>query len=172
MNRYKKGADLERKAVNDHRRYKHNTENSFTSKRLQKCTRCQKVLSFNMFHKDQYKRLGIRFHCKLCIKKYNNIPIIKLKHEQYRKNRLLDIRNTVFRAYGNKCFCCNESTSEFLTIEHLQGHGRQHKKKLGGQSYFYPWLIKNNFPKEFTILCMNCNFAKGIHGGCPHEKKT
>jgi hypothetical protein len=33
----------------------------------------------------------------------------------------------------------------------------------------YRWLVKNNFPKEFQILCHNCNFAKFRLGTCPHE---
>ena len=24
------------------------------------------------------------------------------------------------------------------------------------------WIIKNNFPKGFQVLCHNCNYAKGI----------
>jgi len=34
----------------------------------------------------------------------------------------------------------------------------------------YSWLKKNNFPKGFQVLCMNCNFAKGKLGKCPHQK--
>ena len=32
------------------------------------------------------------------------------------------------------------------------------------------WMIKNNFPKGFQVLCHNCNLAKGFYGKCPHEK--
>ena len=32
------------------------------------------------------------------------------------------------------------------------------------------WLVTNNFPKGFQILCSNCNFAKGVLGKCPHQK--
>ena len=32
------------------------------------------------------------------------------------------------------------------------------------------WIIKNNFPKGFQILCHNCNSAKAVYGKCPHEK--
>jgi hypothetical protein len=34
---------------------------------------------------------------------------------------------------------------------------------------FYKWLVEHNFPPRFRTLCMNCNFARGIHGYCPHE---
>lgn len=34
------------------------------------------------------------------------------------------------------------------------------------------WIRKNNFPKGFQILCMNCNWGKGNSkdNKCPHEK--
>ena len=35
------------------------------------------------------------------------------------------------------------------------------------------WLITNNFPNGFQILCWNCNFAKGspaVSFKCPHQK--
>ena len=32
------------------------------------------------------------------------------------------------------------------------------------------WLITNNFPMGFQILCWNCNVAKGILGVCPHQE--
>lgn len=33
-------------------------------------------------------------------------------------------------------------------------------------------FIKQNFPKdEYQLLCMNCNFAKGLYSGCPHQRQ-
>ena len=34
------------------------------------------------------------------------------------------------------------------------------------------WIIKNNFPEGFKILCHNCNNAKGFYGKCPHQKQS
>ena len=36
------------------------------------------------------------------------------------------------------------------------------------------WIIKNNFPKGFQVLCSNCNFAKGLkknNNKCPMKNK-
>ena len=35
------------------------------------------------------------------------------------------------------------------------------------------WIMANNYPNGFQILCHNCNFAKGHSkdGKCPHEMK-
>jgi len=34
-----------------------------------------------------------------------------------------------------------------------------HKKEIGKRIYL--WLLKNNFPKGFQILCFGCNIEKG-----------
>jgi hypothetical protein len=80
------------------------------------------------------------------------------------------VRLLVFAAYGGKCACCGEGTYEFLTIDHVNGGGRRHREEIGGSgSSIYSWLRKNNFPAGFRVLCMNCNFAAGKFGGCPHS---
>ena len=74
-------------------------------------------------------------------------------------------------AYGGKCVCCGETIIEFLTIDHINGGGTKHRKEVVG-GRLYDWLIKNNFPEGYQILCMNCNMAEGIFGGCPHKRNT
>jgi len=76
----------------------------------------------------------------------------------------------VVAAYGGYCKCCGESAHEFLTIDHVNGGGSQHRKQVGSQ--FYSWLKRQGFPKEgYRLLCMNCNFAIGKYGSCPHESE-
>jgi len=92
-----------------------------------------------------------------------------------RKHRL-KIKNRIFNHYGWKCACCGENNKEFLSIDHINGGGRQHIRSLGGGKFWggdilYRWLIKNNFPEGFRTLCMNCNFAIGKVGYCPHRSK-
>ncbi len=68
------------------------------------------------------------------------------------------------------CACCGESNIEFLSIDHINGGGNKHRKiiKKNGSS-FYRWLIKENFPLGYQVLCLNCNIAKSRFGHCPHE---
>ena len=68
-----------------------------------------------------------------------------------------------------KCACCGESMFEFLSIDHIGGGGKAHRKKIGGSSYLYSWLERNGFPEGFQVLCHNCNQAIGIFGYCPHK---
>lgn len=80
---------------------------------------------------------------------------------------------TVMNHYGGTpaiCACCGESAIEFLTIDHIDGRGSEHRDKIGRDgSSLYVWLIRNGFPEGFQVLCMNCNFSKGHYGYCPHR---
>ncbi len=77
-------------------------------------------------------------------------------------------RRLVFDNYGRKCVCCGESNQKFLTIDHINGGGTIHRKKIHGQTYI--WLVKNNYPEGFQVLCFNCNWGKYNNKGiCPHN---
>lgn len=87
---------------------------------------------------------------------------------EYHKIRRNNDRKLVFKHYGEKCECCGESNIKFLTIDHINGGGRKHRKEIKG--HLYSWLVKNNFPNGFQVLCYNCNCGKRINNGiCPHK---
>ncbi len=59
----------------------------------------------------------------------------------------------------------------FLTIDHIDGSGAEHRKKLTVS--ITKWLAKHNYPEGFQILCWNCNQGKFYNGGvCPHKATT
>jgi hypothetical protein len=79
------------------------------------------------------------------------------------------------------CNCCGlNSHIEFLTVDHIAGRQEmdsepglkklKYMSKLSGTALVI-WIIKNNFPKGFQILCHNCNQTKGYYGKCPLENK-
>lgn len=68
-------------------------------------------------------------------------------------------RRVVFEHYGKKCVRCGEDDIRVLSIDHINNDGAQHRKKLDGKP-LYPWLIKNEFPEGFQVLCRNCNWLK------------
>lgn len=89
------------------------------------------------------------------------------------RERAKRVRLEVIKRYGGKCACCGESTIEFLSIDHVRGGGRKHRRELGATNYggtrYYMWIIKNNFPDGLRVLCYNCDMARGFSGYCPHE---
>lgn len=81
------------------------------------------------------------------------------------------LRKDAIAAYGGKCVCCNLSEHEFLTFDHKNGGGTLHRKyDNGARSNICRWLRDNDYPREFQLLCMNCNWARGKYGYCPHER--
>jgi hypothetical protein len=89
----------------------------------------------------------------------------KSKSDTYHK-----VKNEVFQKYGGyKCNCCGEETIEFLTVDHINGGGKRHRKEI--RIDFYLWLKRNKFPDGFQILCMNCQFGRKKCIECPHKSE-
>ena len=125
--------------------------------------RCDEAKIYREAHKEE---LSIKYH----VKHQTNSEFRESKRvyslAKHRNNRTIVINH-----YGGKCACCGESTYEFLAIDHINGGGTAHRREIKGYgSRMCDWLIKNNFPDGFQILCHNCNLAKGFYGQCPHQK--
>ena len=121
---------------------------------------------------------------KAYIKKYQQLP----KYKAGQKERADNIRLKVLQYYSKRlsksdipcCWCCGENFHiDFLAVDHITGRKEMDSElklvKLGYSSSMVGtkllrWIIKNNFPEGFKILCHNCNQAKGFYGKCPHEK--
>lgn len=96
-------------------------------------------------------------------------PTTAAKREVQKRYRLKR-RQDVLVAYGGKCACCGEAQNEFLSIDHIDGGGREHRRQIGtGANVLYHWLRKNDYPEGFRVLCHNCNAARGFYGYCPHQ---
>ena len=93
----------------------------------------------------------------------------------YRKRKRDDktrCKKQAIEGYGSKCACCGETEIIFLTIDHVNGKGAEHRRENGihAGASTYRFVINNNFPKEFQVLCWNCNTGRYINGGvCPHK---
>lgn len=99
-----------------------------------------------------------------------------LRGRQYQKNFRHRLKQEMLQAYGAACVCCGEDREEFLTLDHIDGRGRDHGKtyaKWGmGGAHVYLDLRRKGWPKDdYRILCMNCNWAKRGGGICPHERE-
>lgn len=97
--------------------------------------------------------------------------------EALRKSRA-KLKAEVYSHYGDKCACCGETESRFLTLDHVNGGGRAHRESLGRVGRVNPGPLailydikKRGFPADFQILCFNCNCGRQQNGGvCPHKE--
>lgn len=83
------------------------------------------------------------------------------------------IKKICYDHYGCKCVCCGEQEPAFLSIDHIENDGAVHRREQGTKgsgTWLYLWLIRNNFPSGFQILCWNCQWGKQLRGICPHRR--
>ena len=104
-------------------------------------------------HKEGKKKKGAKVMPPPIRRKYQNIYNENLKIE-------------VLTHYGRgqlACVQCGFDNIDALSIDHIYGNGRQHRRTIGarrGGKRIYAWLRKRNFPDGFQTLCMNCQFIK------------
>lgn len=157
------------------------------------CSICKNKLEYSHFYRRNDTKDGFRYECKSCLKqksltrnkriKTENPESVQKKSrsskEWYIKNKErvkinsknyhMKQRKRCIAHYGARCACCGEDRYEFLAIDHINGGGHKQRKE-GGITKISRWLIANNFPEGFRVLCHNCNVSLGIYGYCPHTK--
>ena len=118
------------------------------------CTRCGTLLV------DEHQYL----QCDRCREK---------NRAEWRED-IAHLKAEVMDHYGGRCACCGEARLPFLTIDHVNNDGKEHRKVMrtgGSGSNFYYKLRKQGFPGDppLQVLCWNCNMAKQHYSGiCPH----
>ncbi len=124
-------------------------------------TRANANIAKGLCSKCGVNKLVTKRHCDQCYSKHKSSA---------RKNYLI-LRDAVFNAYGGyKCTCCGEKQQAFLTIDHVNNNGCEHRRQIG-QSNCYRWLKQNDYPSGFQVLCMNCQWGRKNCGGvCPHQQ--
>jgi hypothetical protein len=83
------------------------------------------------------------------------------------------LERSVIKAFGARCQCCGFRDRRILEPAHITGACNPRCCQKHGQgTAFYQWLVDNNFPKGFGLLCPNCIAGRFRNGGrCPHEEK-
>lgn len=125
---------------------------------LKWCKQCKRERLVSEFHANKNAKNGLQSYCKTCCRKRNReFKIEILSH--YCDGEL-------------RCACCGETELDFLTLDHVNNDGAEHRRQLGAAGVsVYCWIKRNKFPTGFAILCWNCNAAKGRFGICPHQRK-
>lgn len=152
---------------------------------MKACTNCDRPN--RRFAKDSRRTDGLKSWCSDCVTEHARA--FRKTHKSYRtanarwaashkdqraayKKRERDkVRLEVLLHYSEgtlTCQCCREGNVEFLTIDHIDGGGREHRREIYCATY--RWLRTNGYPSGYRVLCMNCNFSIGVRGYCPHQR--
>lgn len=136
----------------------------------QKCLqKCNLNYSLKSYYKNKEKNREKRRNYSQSIQ---NNPELKKRKNKNNKIWRDKIKLKILIRYGGnppKCACCEEKQIKFLTIDHINNDGANHRKKIGRGSKIYFWLYKKKIMSNIQILCFNCNASKGIYGECPHK---
>jgi hypothetical protein len=60
------------------------------------------------------------------------------------------------------CRWCGQGDMDVLCLDHVNDDGKQHAKVSGHRcgQYLFRWLMKNDYPPGFQVLCASCNMKK------------
>jgi hypothetical protein len=104
-------------------------------------------------------------HCQPCRERVNG-------YNQFRRSKIVKL---IRLQYGESCTCCGESEPVFLTIDHVNDDGSEHRQEVGFDIYrflYAEFRRTGKWPEGFTTLCYNCNAGRWRNGGeCPHQRK-
>lgn len=84
------------------------------------------------------------------------------RHDEHLKNAVI---NVLTDGEGT-CRWCGQGDQDVLTIDHINDDGAKHRKEFGGRAFggraLYNWMVQNDYPPGFQVLCFNCNVKKEI----------
>ena len=139
--------------------------------------------------KEYQKKYNATYYSTPEAKAKKSTPEYKAYLKKYQKKDDVQ-RLKILQAYSKRlsnsdvpcCNCCGlNEYLDFLALDHIMGRVEMDSMPelvaIGYSSTLEnnklkDWIIRNNFPDGFQILCHNCNFAKGYprnNGKCPHE---
>jgi len=107
----------------------------------------------------------------------------RIYYEEHREEVKQDVRERtrklrlrVIKHYSEGKMCCGiceEERLPCLSIDHIDGRGAEHRRQpgVGKGTGFYLWIVRNNFPEGFQILCMNCQFIKRYEQNYKREEQ-
>jgi hypothetical protein len=173
-----------------------------------RCTKCGEVKPPSDFYVRRKSADGRDYRCKECalelVREYvtsnaaaiierrrrrrqERRDVIRAQDRRFRernraaraaqeRERRARFRTQVFDHYGWTCACCG--SIERLTLDHVNGDGREHREELFGDprigsARFYRWVIGQGFPADLATLCQPCNSSKRSGERCrlDHEMR-
>lgn len=149
------------------------------------CGRCREHKELCDFSRSSSRTTGVNSYCKECAasygKEYARVNHIRVKRNAWSLRR--KYRQIAFSHYSGspprcQCAACPNPQVDpiFLDIDHIDGLSTEERDYVKTHGYrkrsgkaLWGWLIENNFPAGFQVLCVSCNQGKSRNRGiCPH----
>lgn len=139
------------------------------------CSLCQKCIdNRSRISSEHYRRRKEAGTCYYCRRKPTQGTTMCKHHLEQSRDYRFQTKVSALDAYGGPvCIGCGADDIEILEIDHIDGGGCQHRKKvtsgMGGHP-FYQWLKREGYPPGYRVLCPTCN--KKAHAGLPLPTET
>lgn len=141
------------------------------------CTKCDLEKPLAEFAKDARCKDGRRSMCTSCaalaMREYRATDrgreiTNRIQRDYYRRAKLEAI---AYYSRGTmSCACCGEGELVFLTIDHVNGDGAEHRRQTRDTNVGVV-LKRAGWPDGYQVLCFNCNCGRERNGGiCPHQQ--
>ena len=136
-----------------------------TTRYKQYCSKYCYQRCYYLNHKDKYTQY-VKKHYLKYKEKYNKqsrewhennrerMNEFGRKHREKRKREILEHYGGVY------CSLCDITDIEVLTLDHVAGGGTKQRRSFKDGHAIYRWIINNNFPSGFRVLCRNCNWKE------------
>ena len=113
------------------------------AKRRQVCL--EEMRAYDALMHRKYRLLS-PWHTRLKLREFHHLDKVKvLSH--YSNPPITPICNN-----------CGEQDIDVLCLDHIGGGGTKHTRSIG--MTLYTWILQNNYPEGFQVLCANCNSKK------------
>lgn len=89
------------------------------------------------------------------------------------KKSRAQLRLDFLAVFNSTCACCGMTDPRFLTLDHVNNNGKDHREKYNTQQVLRE-ARREGWPKDkYQCLCFNCNLGRALNGGiCPHKSIT
>lgn len=117
------------------------------------CTKCKRELPATVenFYPQRKGLHSLTAWCKECFQAYRSVHAEE-KNQKSKNRKLL-----ILSHYGGQCAICGIDDLAFLNIDHINNDSCNHRND---DKHLYDWLIRNDFPSGFQVLCWNHNWLK------------
>lgn len=105
---------------------------------------------------DYYKQHAEYFRQRAALRYVENTAVIKERQARWR----LEVKTAALEHYGGLICECGEDRVAALGLDHVNGGGKQHRRRLGGGNVIYRELKRLGYPPGYKTLCSNCNWKK------------
>jgi len=126
---------------------------------MSQCSKCRVELNAENWLSSRRRRN--QSICQQCVRQDNNVRyrLRKVDYLAQNSRKRQQIKLQVQELYGGHCQLCGQNDPTKLSLDHMDGHGRQDREKLLGTdsgTRFYHWVL-NHQPTNLRLLCFNCN---------------